>query len=115
MRNRANAIVPDDDRPSLAVLLGLAEDEMEHGGRQVRRLAQVAALWPLAMAFQGLSAVMASVALMGSLAVLGLSALLIATSLYAFAIVQIPANMIALKVRPRLCILICELGWTAFT
>ncbi len=54
---------------------------MEHGGRQVRRLAQVAALWPLAMAFQGLSAVMASVALMGSLAVLGLSALLIVTSL----------------------------------
>jgi len=101
MRNRANAIVPDDDRPSLAVLLGLAEDEMEHGGRQVRRLAQVAALWPLAMAFQGLSAVMASVALMGSLAVLGLSALLIVTSLYAFAIVQMPASAWRSHLRAR--------------
>lgn len=32
-----------------------------------------------------------------------------------FAIMQIPANMIALKVRPRYCIMACELGWTAFT
>lgn len=101
MRNRANALVPDDDRPSLAVLLGLAEDEMEHGGRQVRRLAQVAALWPLAMAFQGLSAVTASVALMGSLAVLGLSALLVVTSLYAFAIVQMPASAWRSHLRAR--------------
>ncbi|GJD05146.1 pantothenate transporter liz1 [Colletotrichum higginsianum] len=33
----------------------------------------------------------------------------------AFAIMQIPANMIALKVRPRVCLVVCELGWTAFT
>ncbi|KAF4869121.1 Pantothenate transporter liz1 [Colletotrichum siamense] len=33
----------------------------------------------------------------------------------AFAIMQIPANMIALKVRPRICLVVCELGWTAFT
>ncbi|KAI1339463.1 pantothenate transporter liz1 [Xylariaceae sp. FL0016] len=33
----------------------------------------------------------------------------------AFAIMQIPANMIALKIRPRLFLVICELGWTAFT
>ncbi|KAF2171780.1 hypothetical protein M409DRAFT_18013 [Zasmidium cellare ATCC 36951] len=32
-----------------------------------------------------------------------------------FAIMQIPANIIALKVRPRICIVICELGWTVFT
>ncbi|KAF6831385.1 pantothenate transporter liz1 [Colletotrichum plurivorum] len=33
----------------------------------------------------------------------------------AFAIMQIPSNMIALKVRPRICLVVCELGWTAFT
>lgn len=33
----------------------------------------------------------------------------------AFAIMQIPANMFALKFRPRLLIFICEMGWTAFT
>lgn len=33
----------------------------------------------------------------------------------AFAIIQIPANMIALKIRPRICLTICELGWTIFT
>ena len=92
MRNRANAIVPDDDRPSLAVLLGLAEDEMEHGGRQVRRLAQVAALWPLAIAFQGLSSVMASVALMGSLAVGGPSSVLDRTSVEGYVIVHMDAS-----------------------
>ncbi|PVH89465.1 pantothenate transporter liz1 [Cadophora sp. DSE1049] len=33
----------------------------------------------------------------------------------AFAIMQIPSNILALKIRPRICIVICELGWTAFT
>ncbi|KAJ3950313.1 uncharacterized protein N0V96_001457 [Colletotrichum fioriniae] len=33
----------------------------------------------------------------------------------AFAIMQIPSNLIALKIRPRYCIVFCELGWTAFT
>ncbi|KAH7014107.1 pantothenate transporter liz1 [Microdochium trichocladiopsis] len=33
----------------------------------------------------------------------------------AFAIMQIPSNAIALKIRPRICIVVCELGWTAFT
>ncbi|GJC87748.1 pantothenate transporter liz1 [Colletotrichum liriopes] len=33
----------------------------------------------------------------------------------AFAIMQIPSNLIALKIRPRYCIVVCELGWTAFT
>jgi hypothetical protein len=33
----------------------------------------------------------------------------------AFAIMQIPSNAIALKVRPRICIMVCELGWTIFT
>ncbi|KDN64761.1 putative pantothenate transporter liz1 [Colletotrichum sublineola] len=33
----------------------------------------------------------------------------------AFAIMQIPSNLIALKIRPRYCIIGCELGWTAFT
>lgn len=32
-----------------------------------------------------------------------------------FAIMQIPSNMIALKIRPRICIVICEIGWTIFT
>ncbi|KXS96243.1 hypothetical protein AC578_5484 [Pseudocercospora eumusae] len=32
-----------------------------------------------------------------------------------FAIMQIPSNLIALKVRPRTCIVVCELGWTTFT
>ncbi|KLO80550.1 Uncharacterized protein LW93_13782 [Fusarium fujikuroi] len=33
----------------------------------------------------------------------------------AFAIMQIPSNAIALKIRPRICIVVCELGWTIFT
>ncbi|KAK1993601.1 pantothenate transporter liz1 [Colletotrichum falcatum] len=33
----------------------------------------------------------------------------------AFAIMQIPSNLIALKIQPRYCIVVCELGWTAFT
>lgn len=33
----------------------------------------------------------------------------------AFAIMQIPSNMIALKVRPCVCITLCELGWTALS
>ncbi|KAH9884235.1 pantothenate transporter liz1 [Xylariomycetidae sp. FL2044] len=33
----------------------------------------------------------------------------------AFAIMQIPSNMIALKIRPRICLVVCELGWTVFT
>ncbi|KAF5660882.1 pantothenate transporter liz1 [Fusarium heterosporum] len=33
----------------------------------------------------------------------------------AFAIMQIPSNAIALKIRPRYCIVACELGWTIFT
>ncbi|KAK6063135.1 pantothenate transporter liz1 [Seiridium cupressi] len=33
----------------------------------------------------------------------------------AFAIIQIPANAIALKIRPRICLVICEIGWTIFT
>lgn len=33
----------------------------------------------------------------------------------AFAIMQIPSNILALKIRPRICIVVCELGWTAFT
>lgn len=33
----------------------------------------------------------------------------------AFAIMQIPSNLIALKIRPKYCIVACELGWTAFT
>ncbi|KAH8898963.1 pantothenate transporter liz1 [Thozetella sp. PMI_491] len=32
-----------------------------------------------------------------------------------FALMQIPSNIIGLKVRPRVCIVICELGWTIFT
>ena len=28
---------------------------------------------------------------------------------------QIPSNMIALKIRPRICIVVCEIGWTIFT
>ncbi|CAG1966181.1 unnamed protein product [Fusarium graminearum] len=33
----------------------------------------------------------------------------------ATAIMQIPSNAIALKVRPRYCIVACEIGWTIFT
>ena len=33
----------------------------------------------------------------------------------AFAIMQIPSNLIALKIQPRVCIMICEIGWTIFT
>ncbi|CZR50393.1 related to transporter protein [Phialocephala subalpina] len=33
----------------------------------------------------------------------------------AFAIMQIPSNMIALKISPRICLVTCEVGWTAFT
>ncbi|KAH7324276.1 pantothenate transporter liz1 [Stachybotrys elegans] len=33
----------------------------------------------------------------------------------AFAIMQIPSNAIALKIRPRICIVTCEIGWTIFT
>ncbi|KAL4787103.1 major facilitator superfamily domain-containing protein [Aspergillus varians] len=33
----------------------------------------------------------------------------------AFAIMQIPSNMIAVKIPPRFLILACELGWTVFT
>ncbi|KAF2448077.1 pantothenate transporter liz1 [Karstenula rhodostoma CBS 690.94] len=33
----------------------------------------------------------------------------------AFAIMQIPSNLIALKIRPRYCIVVCEIGWTIFT
>ncbi|KUJ18712.1 pantothenate transporter liz1 [Mollisia scopiformis] len=33
----------------------------------------------------------------------------------AFAIMQIPSNMIALKVSSRICLVVCEFGWTAFT
>ncbi|KAF3025507.1 hypothetical protein E8E14_007938 [Neopestalotiopsis sp. 37M] len=32
-----------------------------------------------------------------------------------FAIVQVPANAIALKIRPRICLVVCEIGWTIFT
>ncbi|EYB32637.1 hypothetical protein SNK05_006081 [Fusarium graminearum] len=30
-------------------------------------------------------------------------------------IMQVPSNAIVLKVRPRICIVVCELGWTVFT
>ncbi|KAF5234548.1 hypothetical protein FAUST_7528 [Fusarium austroamericanum] len=33
----------------------------------------------------------------------------------AFAVMQVPSNAIVLKVRPRICIVVCELGWTVFT
>lgn len=33
----------------------------------------------------------------------------------AFAIMQIPSNVIALKISPRICLVTCEVGWTAFT
>ncbi|CAJ2510496.1 Uu.00g133050.m01.CDS01 [Anthostomella pinea] len=33
----------------------------------------------------------------------------------AFAIMQIPSNMLALKISPRICLVVCEIGWTAFT
>ncbi|RDW66647.1 hypothetical protein BP5796_09396 [Coleophoma crateriformis] len=33
----------------------------------------------------------------------------------AFAIIQVPANLVALKLRPRICLVVCEIGWTIFT
>jgi ACS family pantothenate transporter-like MFS transporter len=30
----------------------------------------------------------------------------------AFAIMQVPSNMIAFKIKPRYCLVACELGWT---
>ncbi|KAH8673398.1 pantothenate transporter liz1 [Xylariales sp. PMI_506] len=32
-----------------------------------------------------------------------------------FAIMQVPANAIALKIPPRICLIACEIGWTIFT
>ncbi len=64
------------DRPTLAMLLGIAEDRQDPHGQSLDHLAQVAAAWPMAAGVQCVAVVAACIASGGAVSTLGLAALL---------------------------------------
>ena len=88
-------------RPSLAVLLGVAEDDLHRDGRRRAVIAQVAGVWPFAAAAQALGLGMALYVDGAGLIAIGLALLVAAASIAVLAIVRVPADQLASHVANR--------------
>ncbi len=83
-------ISPEQDRPTLAMLLGIAEDRQDATGQSLDHLVQVAAAWPMAAGVQLVAAVAACFAAGGAPVTLVLTAIVAIASGTTLAVVRGP-------------------------
>ncbi|MDP1028273.1 EAL domain-containing protein [Sphingomonas sp. KR1UV-12] len=80
----------EQDRPTLAMLLGITEDRQDATGQSLDHLAQVAAAWPMAAGVQLVAVIAAAIATRGAALTIWLGGLLAIASIATMLLVRAP-------------------------